>query len=103
MTPAIEKPVLSKIHSAKAVFSENARLGASYPRCIGDGNRFRSPEDEIVFRRWRLRFFFFYGAITLLLVGGFAIADRPGTGTLAAATAPTNPAIASVDVTRRPR
>jgi hypothetical protein len=87
MTPAIEKPASSKLYSGKIDFSRNRPPDASYPGSIWDVGRFRSPEDEIVLRRWRLRFFIFYGAIALLLVGGLAIvADRPGTGTLTASS-----------------
>ena len=103
MTPAIEKPASSKVDSGKTVVSQDTRLDVSCPRCIWDGSRFRSREDEIIFRRWRLRFFFLYGAIAVLLFGGFAIfADRPGTATLIAATAPTHAAMASADAIRHP-
>jgi len=90
MTPAIEKPASFKGDSDKIDFSKNRNPDASYPWSIWDVVRSRSPEDEIVLRRWRVRPFIFYGAIALLLVGGFAIvADRPGTGTLTASSAQT--------------
>ena len=90
MTPAIEDPASSEVHSGKTDFSQNMHVDASCPGSIWDVSRFRSLEDEIVLRRWRLRFFICYGAIALLLVAGFAlVADRPGTGTLTASSAQT--------------
>jgi hypothetical protein len=56
-------------------------------------------EHRIIFRRWRLGFLFFYGAIASLL-GGFAlVADRPGT--FISAATPINPTLASTGVMRR--
>jgi hypothetical protein len=83
--------------------SQHANLDVPSPRCVWDESKLppRAPEDEIVFRRWRLGFFVFYGAMALLLVGGLAaIADRPGTITTAATAA--YPAIAST-AAKRPR
>ena len=46
-------------------------------------------EHQIIFKRWRLGFLIFYGAIASLL-GGFAlVADRPGM--FISAATPTNP------------
>jgi hypothetical protein len=96
MTSAIEKP-------ASSAFSKDARLDVSCPRCIAGGSKFRSPDDAIVFRRWRLGFFIFYGALALLLAAGFGIsADRPGQGTLGA-TASSDRAPGSAEAERRPR
>jgi hypothetical protein len=56
-------------------------------------------EHQIIFKRWRLGFLIFYGAIASLL-GGFAlVADRPGT--FVSAAAPTNPTMASTNTMRR--
>jgi hypothetical protein len=56
-------------------------------------------EHQMIFKRWRLGFLIFYGAIASLL-GGFAlVADRPGT--FASAAAPTNPTLASTNTMRR--
>jgi hypothetical protein len=55
-------------------------------------------EHQMIFKRWRLGFLIFYGAIASLL-GGFAlVADRPGT--LVSAAAPTNPTMASTNTMR---
>jgi hypothetical protein len=56
-------------------------------------------EHQMIFKRWRLGFLIFYGAIASLL-GGFAlVADRPGT--FVSAAAPTNPTMASTNNMRR--
>ena len=56
-------------------------------------------EHQMIFKRWRLGFLIFYGAIASLL-GGFAVvADRPGMFVNAAA--PTNPTMASTNTVRR--
>ncbi len=56
-------------------------------------------EHQMIFKRWRLGFLIFYGAIASLL-GGFALfADRPGT--FVSAAAPTNPTMASTNTMRR--
>jgi hypothetical protein len=82
--------------------TQNTHFGVSSPRCVWDGNGFRpSSEDEFAFRRWRLRFFVFYGAIVLLLGGLAAFADR-ATRTLTAAATPTNAATISADTARHP-
>jgi hypothetical protein len=97
MTPAIEKPASSKTGAGETAFSEHTRLDVSCSRFIAGGSKFRSPDDEIVFRRWRLGVFLFYGAIALLLVAGFGMfADRPGQRTLGA-TAASNPAPISAE------
>jgi hypothetical protein len=41
-------------------------------------------EDKKANRRWQLGFFAFYAAVAILL-GGLAIADRPGVATIASA------------------
>jgi len=52
------------------------------------------PEDRISFRRWRLGFFIFYGAMISLLAGFAALAERPGTFVSAAAQMnPSTPAV----------
>ena len=56
-------------------------------------------EHQIIFRRWRLGFLIFYGAITSLLGGFVLVADRQGT--LVSAAAPLNPAMASTNTMRR--
>jgi hypothetical protein len=56
-------------------------------------------EHQMIFKRWRLGFLIFYGAIASLL-GGFAlVADRPGT--FVSAAVPTNPTMASTNNMRR--
>ena len=64
-----------------------------------DENGFRPgiPEDQVAFRRWRLGFFIFYGAIALLLGGLATVVDRPGA--LVSAAAPANQTIASTGAT----
>jgi hypothetical protein len=55
-------------------------------------------EHRIIFKRWRLGFLIFYGAVASLL-GGFAlVADRPGT--FISAAVPANPTMASTNTTR---
>jgi hypothetical protein len=98
----MEKPFSRATHLNETDVPQHGNLDVSSPCCVWDGSKFppRAPEDEIVFRRWRLGFFVFYGATALLLVGGLAaIADRPGTITTAAA--PAHPAIASTAAIRR--
>ncbi len=53
-------------------------------------------DDQIVFKQWKLGFFLFYGAIGLLMGGFWAIADRPGTSSSAAA--PIHQTVASTDI-----
>lgn len=74
---------------------QNVHPGTSFHRPIGRHSRFRpaSPEDQIVFRRWRLGFFAFYSAVALLLGGVSVIAERSGTVTTA--TARLSPTMAS--------
>ncbi len=71
--------------------AQNTHLDVSSPRCVWGGSKFRSREDEISFRRWRLGFIAFYGAAALLLGGLAVTADRPAT--LASTAAPPNSAI----------
>ena len=59
--------------------------------------RFRSREDEIIFRRWRLGVFILYSTAVVLLAGLATAAHRPET--FASAAAPTK-AIASADTKR---
>ena len=55
-------------------------------------------EHQVIFRRWRLGFLIFYGAIASLL-GGFAlVADRPGA--FVSAAAPVHPTMASTNTMR---
>jgi hypothetical protein len=56
-------------------------------------------EHQIIFRRWRLGFLIFYGAVASLLGGFVLVADRPGT--FISAAAPTNPTMASTNTMRR--
>jgi hypothetical protein len=101
MTPAIEKSTSSEPHFGKTELSQNTHLEVSFPG--HNGTRYRSPEDDVVFRRWRLRFFLLYGAMALLLFGGVSIfADRQGKATFITATATNNPAVTSADAARRP-
>jgi hypothetical protein len=99
MTPAIEKPFSP---GTRLTRTDAAHFDVSLTRHVLDASKFRPRphEDEIVFKRWRLGFFIFYGATALLLVGVGVAADRPAT--LASAAAPTKPAIVSADATRRP-
>jgi hypothetical protein len=56
-------------------------------------------EHQIIFKRWRLGFLIFYGAIASLL-GGFAlVADRPGA--FVSAGAPTYPTMVSTNTMQR--
>jgi hypothetical protein len=80
MTPETESTHLPGNHPAKT----NVRPGI--------------PEDQVAFRRWRLGFFIFYGAIASLLGGLAMVADRPGT--FISAAAPTNPTLASTSPMR---
>jgi hypothetical protein len=56
--------------------SQNTQLNVSSPRCAWGVSKFRSREDEISFRRWRLGFIVFYSAAALLLGGLAVTADR---------------------------
>jgi membrane protein YqaA with SNARE-associated domain len=56
-----------------------------------------NPDDQAAFRRWRIGFFAFYGAVALLLAGLATIADR-----VATASARIGPASAAVDTTTHP-
>ena len=82
----------------------NASLGA-HSNIFGQRGRDESglrsgiPEDHAVYRRWRLGFFIFYGAIIWLLVGFATVADRPGT--LISAATQANPATASAEIVQR--
>ena len=81
----------------------NASLGAHsniFAQRGRDESGFRSdiPEDYAVYRRWRLGFFVFYGAIIWLLVGFATVADRPAT--LISAATQASPATASADSIR---
>jgi hypothetical protein len=102
MTLEIEKPLSPKTNLNNIDASQNAHLDLSCPRSVWDESTVQPgvPEDQLVFRQWKLGFFIFYGAIVLLLGGLAIIADRPGMFTSAAA--PTSPAIASADTVRRP-
>src|ERR1700688_3429574 len=102
MTPAINKPLPPKTRLNNIDTSQNEHVDVSCPRCAWDKGKVQPgvPEDQLVFRQWRVGFFIFYGATVLLLGGLAVVADRPGTFTSAAA--PTNPAIASADTIRRP-
>jgi hypothetical protein len=78
------------------------RPDVSSPGSIWDVGKFRSPADEAVFRRWRLGFFVFYGAMALSLIGGTAMfPNRPENGALSA-TAASNPAPILAEAARRP-
>jgi hypothetical protein len=55
-------------------------------------------EHQVIFRRWRLGFLIFYGAIASLLGGFVVVADRPGT--FVSAAAPSNPTMASTNTMR---
>jgi hypothetical protein len=59
--------------------AQNTQLNVSSPRCAWGGSKFRSREDEISFRRWRLGFIVFYSAAALLLGGLAVTADRLAT------------------------
>jgi hypothetical protein len=61
-------------------------------------DRFRSREDEITFRRWRLGVFILYSTTVVLLAGLATATHRPET--FASAAAITNPVIASADTKR---
>jgi hypothetical protein len=98
MTSIIEKSFSPEPRLKTAEASQNAQLNISSPRQIWNASKFRPGEDQIVFRRWRLGLFVFYGAA--LLIGGLAVADRPRT--LISAEAPANPAMASASDIRRP-
>jgi hypothetical protein len=56
-------------------------------------------EHQVIFRRWRLGFLIFYGAIASLLGGFVVVADRPGAFVNAAA--PGHPTMASTNTMRR--
>jgi hypothetical protein len=62
------------------------RNNASYPQSVWQRSKYRpdNPADQAVFEQWRLGFFVLYAAVALLLVG-LAMADRPGTVTIASA------------------
>jgi hypothetical protein len=97
MTLKTEVTHLSGIGPARIDLSQTAYLDVSCTRSIGNGLR-DIAEDRITFRRWRLGFFVFYGAIISLL-GGLAVAvDRPGTFVSAAQH---EPAMVSTDVKPR--
>jgi hypothetical protein len=55
-------------------------------------------EHRIIFRRWRVGFLIFYGAIASLLVGFALVTDRQGT--FVSAAAPTNPTMALTNTMR---
>lgn len=55
-------------------------------------------EHQIIFKRWRLGFLIFYGAIASLLCGFALVVDRPGT--FISTAAPTNPTMASTNTMR---
>jgi hypothetical protein len=59
-----------------------------------------NPDDQAAFRRWRIGFFAFYGAVALLLAGLATIADR--LATITTASARIGPATAAVDTTTHP-
>jgi hypothetical protein len=96
MTP---KPLSPEPYLKKTEASQNPYLGISYPRQVWNRSRFQPGEDEIVFKRWRLRLFIFYGAAALL-ISGLAVVDRPRAFISAGVSA--NPAIASANDVRRP-
>ena len=56
-------------------------------------------DDQASFRRWRLAFFIFYGAIISALAGVATVAHRPGPAITAAMQ--NNPPTASTEVIRR--
>jgi len=99
MTPTIEKSFSPEPRLKTTEASSSAQLNISSSRQIWNATRFRPGEDQVVFRRWRLRLFIFYGAAALL-IGGLAVVDRPRT--LISAEAPANPAMASASDIRRP-
>jgi hypothetical protein len=99
MTPATEKPLSVEPYFKKTDAADKPHLGISSPRQVWYGSKFRPREDELVFKRWRLRFFIFYGAVALL-ISGLAVVDRPRAFISAGVSA--NPAIASANDIRRP-
>ncbi len=101
MTLKNEVPHLSGIDLARINFSQTAHLDISCPRNVGheSGLRHDISEDRLTFRRWKIGFLVFYGAITLLL-GGLAVAvDRPET--FVSAAMQDNPAKASTNLKPR--
>jgi hypothetical protein len=99
MTQTMEKSLSAELRLKPTEASSNVHLGVSSPRPVWDAGKFRPGEEQIVFRRWRLGLFVFYGAAALL-IGGLALVDRPRT--LISAEAPANPAMASASDIRRP-
>ena len=67
--------------------SQAAHLDVTCPRSVRNESGFRPDiaEDQITFRRWRLGFVVFYGALISLLGGIAVVVDRPGTFVSAAA------------------
>jgi hypothetical protein len=105
MTAAIEKSAFPAASRTKTDTLQHSFFDVSCPRSVWAGSRSRpGSDDEITFRRWRSRFFLFYGTVIALLLGGIVVfANRPGSSTLTAAAAPASPAIASADIMKRPR
>jgi hypothetical protein len=97
MTPSNEEQLSPRTLSGKADAPQNAHLNIFYPRHVWSrsGIQRKYPEDQTVFRKWRLGFFVFYGAVALLLGGLAVIAERPGTITTVAARL--NPPTAATD------
>ncbi|WMT73429.1 hypothetical protein [Bradyrhizobium sp. Ash2021] len=70
--------------SANAYPSANAHSKLFYPWSLKNRDRPENCDDRMVLKQWRLGFFALYAAVALLLVG-LAIADQPGTVTIASA------------------
>ena len=102
MIPTIDEQFSPRAPSDRASHSQDVQLDVSYPRYAWrrSGFRSQSPEDQVVFRRWRLAFLVFYSTVALLAGGLVVIANHRGT--ITSAVAPPSPAITLSDASRHP-